>query len=83
MQTVPRTTNADSHAEPGASSRPPAGSPKLAKTARPATTIAAPRMWRRVIVWFVKKYPSGIAQMTAVTSSGWMMATRPRSRAAA
>ena len=40
-------------------------------------------MWRRVIVWFVKKYPSGMAQMTAVTRSGWMIATRPRSRAAA
>ena len=45
--------------------------------------IAAPDTSRPPIAWCVRKYPSGSAQITVVTSSGWMIETRPRSRAAA
>jgi hypothetical protein len=39
--------------------------------------IAAPDTSRPPIAWCVRKYPSGSAQITVVTSSGWMIETRP------
>ncbi len=43
----------------------------------------APAISRRPTIWFVRKYPSGRAKTTVVTSSGWMIDSRPRSSAAA
>ena len=42
MQTAPRIAIAIAHSLPGAFSRPPAGSPKIAKSASPTTITAAP-----------------------------------------
>ncbi len=55
MQIAPRTRKAMAQSEAGALSTPPAGSPMLANTARPATTSTAPRTWRRVTTCPVRK----------------------------
>ena len=77
------TSSAEIQSAVGALSTPAAGSPTVANTASPTTMIAAPAMCRRVITWCVNQWPSGSAHTIEVTRNGWMIATRPRSSAAA
>ena len=55
----------------------------MTNAASPITITAAPPTSRRPTRWFVSHQPSGSANTIVVTSSGWIIASRPRSSAPA